>query len=387
MEKQIAVVSALHGVGEKTVLGVANFFNSVNGWSIRPFSWTEWMLRKNDDGEQFQGVILIDAESSYRDHLNLSVPTVSVSGENLNPTDGVASVAVDDSEIGLMAAQHLSGKGFKNYAFVGGIEPLSSRLRYESFKNYLSEQNVNIHLFSEAPAGDSHRFGPRNDMSDLFRRRLHAWLQSLPKPIGVFAVDDWNAFEIDLACRSLDIEIPNHIALLGVNDDDLACQICVPKLTSIRLPFEKVGYHAGEMLHRLIQGHEVSNEIMKPIGLVIRESTNTFAVEDKIVREALYYMQKEAQNPIRVEEILKHVGVSRSLLERRFRGEMGRTPLVEMRRQRVERARGLLADTELAINQIASLCGFASNIRFTTVFREQVGITPTEFRNQMQRAK
>jgi LacI family transcriptional regulator len=291
---------------------------------------------------------------------------------------------VDHSEIGRMAAQHLNGRGYRQYAFVGGIDHDHAKQRYLAFREQLSSSELNLHLFSESfPPGGTIR--PSDPITRRYRERFALWLEALPKPIGLFAVDDWMAYETHLACRKLGLRIPNDVAIVGVNDDDITCQMATPRLTSIRLPWERIGMEAGKLLLERIQGlSEATSRVLSPVGLVARESTNAFAVKDKVVEQALRYMQKESIRPIRVEEVLKHVGVSRSLLERRFRGEIGRTPLVELRRQRVERARGLLADTELAINRISELCGFASNIRFTTVFREQVGITPTEFRSQMQ---
>ncbi|HOO91992.1 MAG TPA: substrate-binding domain-containing protein [Opitutales bacterium] len=378
----IAVIAPFHGVGEKVLVGVADYFQKQTRLKMRPIHLDANVSFENMDLSRMGGAIIVDMLEEMPQALrDLNIPKVEVFERNHK--EGVPLVSVDNDQIGALAAQHLYGRGFKHFAFVGGIDHPFSKNRYMAFKKFLDGKNVNLHLFSET-------FPPRSLGSTQdprwkgFFDRLMTWLDALPKPVGVFASDDWKAFDTQLACRSLGIEIPGQVAVIGVNDDNLACQIAETPQSSIRLPYERVGFEAAAMLDAILSDKPTDKRrILKPIGLVTRESTNTFAVTDEIVEKALRFMQKESNKPIRVEEVLKHVGVSRSLLERRFRGAIGRTPLVEMRRQRVERARALLADTDLAINQIASMCGFASNIRFTTVFREQVGVTPTDFRAQM----
>jgi LacI family transcriptional regulator len=382
MRRRLAVFGPYFGVGEKILIGAANHFRQVDSWELQAFNIEDPVDYERFNSKGFDGVIIVDAVDHVPHVLSdLSIPKIHVFGQS-QPL-GASSVGVNHGEIGLLAAQHLNGRGFKNFAYVGGTDKHYANERFQAYKDYLSEVGGTLHLFSEE-FPESHKAIEKPGELTRFRERLETWMSTLPKPVGVFALDDWKAFEVQLVARNLNISIPEEMAIVGVNDDDLACQLAATSLTSIRLPLEKMGLEAAKSLINLIEFGFTSSLTLKPIGLVIRRSTNTFAVSDSVVEQALRYMQQEVGNPIRVEEVLKHVGVSRSLLERRFRGEIGRTPLVEMRRQRVERARGLLADTELAINKIAEMCGFASNIRFTTVFREQVGITPTEFRAQMQ---
>ena len=378
----IAVFCPFHGMGEKILIGIANYFREDPTRNFQAIRIQDGRLGDEFRELDYDGAIILDSGELLPPHLEaLEIPTVRI----FNRKEGRKTplVTVDHDEIGRMAAQHLHGRGFKSFAFVGGIDATFAKQRYFAFKRYLDEKGANLHLFSEAfPSRDLMESNASKFTG--FRDRMKTWLDALPKPVGIYALDDWKAFETQMACKKMGIKIPEDVAIIGVNDDDLACHICNPNLSSIRLPFEKIGFEAGCAISELLEKGEAKDRVFKCIGLVTRGSTNTFAVTDSVVEEALKFMQRESSKPIRVEEVLQHVGVSRSLLERRFRGEIGRTPLVEMRRQRVERARELLADTELAINKIAELCGFASNIRFTTVFREQVGVTPTEFRSQMR---
>jgi len=382
MEKPIAVAAPFHGLGERILIGIADFFRKEKRYRMRPFELDGTSDYVDSLNRDYAGCICVDPNGEkVGQYSAFEIPLVTVFQEAQYPS--VGSVVLNDEEIGAMAADHYHGRGFQDYAFAGSITQPRIKRVYQSFKNCLDLKRSNLHLFSERFPSTGFRSSGTGSQLSIFQKRLQNWIASLPKPVGIFVVDDWQSYEIQLACHELQISIPDSVALLGVNDDALACNISSPSLTSIRLPYEKMGAEAGRALMEVMQGETPKKRIVKPIGVVVRESTRTIAVKDEVVRRGMDFIEKEGKKPIHVEDILKHLGVSRSLLERRFRSELGRTPLVELRRQRVERARQLLADSELPINKIAEMSGFASNIRFTTVFREQVGITPSEFRKAM----
>jgi LacI family transcriptional regulator len=383
MDHQLAVFAPFHGVGEKVLIGIANYCKKYPGWSIRPFSSERPVDQDVLGAESYAAAIIVDfGEREVPTAFGEGIPCVRVYDRGIGPSD--ACVTVDQSEVGLLAAQHLQGRGFRHFAFVGCLRKPDASARYEAFRDYLSGSGFPIHVFPDPVPGVFHAAAGATGNRDSFRARLARWMDAIPGPVGVFAYDDWCAFEVQQACRAAGISIPDRVALIGVNDDDLACQIASPCLSSVRLPLERMGMEAARLAVELAQGRQVESLQFKPVGLVARDSTHGFAVKDALVKQALEFMLAESRRPINVGEVLSYLGVSRSLLERRFREAIGRTPLVELRRQRVERARALLADTDLAIHRIGDLCGFSSNIRFTTVFREQVGVTPSEFRLQMQ---
>ncbi|MEA2068574.1 MAG: helix-turn-helix domain-containing protein, partial [Verrucomicrobiota bacterium] len=156
--------------------------------------------------------------------------------------------------------------------------------------------------------------------------------------------------------------------------------------SSIRMPVERVGYDAAALLNRVLAGKDSidTKHFLPPAGMVSRQSTDVLQVKDAIVAKALQFIQDHVSEPIKVEDLLKHVFVSRTLLERKFRTELDRTPLVEIRRQRVRRARQLLSDTNLSISEIAEACGFSSDIRLSTVFKEITGRSPSSFRKEVK---
>ena len=378
----VAVFASFQGPGQRVLSGLVKWAQQYPQLVLHAHCPAEFSSIQCFDETPFDAAVVVDTGDPLPESLQqLTIPVVRVFDRPAGCKDTL--VGVDHEEIGHLAAQHLHGRGFRHVAFVGGMDAPFAKVRYEAFKRYLDQQGVSFHLFGEGfPSRD--RAVQQSVQLSTFRERLKVWLRSLPKPVGICALDDWKAFETQMLCRQLDIAVPEQVALVGVNDDELPCQLSHPNLTSIRLPLESMGFEAGNCIHALLTTGRASDKILRCVGLLTRGSSNTFSVGDAVVAQALRFMQMHCHKPIRIENVLQHVGVSRSLLERRFRSEIARTPLMELRRQRVERARELLADTDLAIQKIAELTGFASNIRFTTVFREQMGITPTEFREQMR---
>jgi len=217
----------------------------------------------------------------------------------------------------------------------------------------------------------------------MYHEKIGAWLQSLPKPLALFAANDWGALDASQTCTFYDIHVPEEVAILGVGNDELACHAAQPKLSSIQLPLREIARESVKALAAKFAPHSshlVRSIRLAPTALVTRASTQFFPTEDAIVSTALKYMATNISKPLKIRDLLNSLGISRPQLEKRFRAVLGRTPLVEFRRQRIERARCLLVDTEMSMREIGKLSGFSSEIRFSTVFREIAGMSPSEFR-------
>lgn len=382
----IAIISRQTGVSKQILLGIASYVKAHEKWALCLYDFEDKSLVENIR-DNCIGAIIVDSgclESTRKLEIYNTVPTIVVGGEDLDLPNNV--LKTDDSAVAKIAANTFLDRGFQSLAFAGAMASADVRGRYRFFIDELEKHNLIPFVFSSHYHLGSIK-SIRNGEEGPTRKRLLEWLASLPKPIGIFAADDSLAFEVYQAATKIGILIPEELALLGVNDDGFLCKITNPSLSSIRLPFEKMGYDAAKLLKKLIKrGEQYNNQpesLYLPIGLIARDSIKTVVVTDKIVRSAIIYIQENYINPINVEDILDELGVSRSLLERRFRDEIGITPLVELRRQRIEKARALLSDTNESINDMGKRCGFSSAIRFTTVFKEQVGMTPSEFRKQM----
>ena len=381
----LAIVSRQSSITKRILLGIASYVRNQESWVLCPFELEEESLSKKIQ-DQCVGTIIIDnGEFDEEEKLRItqSTPTVVIGGEETEMIPGV--FRTDDHAIALIAANTFLDRGFHTLGFAGAMAYSEVRARYQSYMTELEKHQISPFVFSSNYHLGSMRSLKTNEDGPT-RKRLTEWISDLPGPIGIFAADDTIAFEVFQAATRIGKRVPEEVAILGVNDDEFLCKITNPSLSSIRLPFERMGFDAAKLISKMIKHGGLlapKGTVYQPIGLIARDSIKAVVVKDEVVRGALLFIQENYMNLINVEDILNELGVSRSLLERRFREEMGVTPLVELRRYRIEKARALLSDTNESIHDMGRRCGFASAIRFTTVFKEQVGMTPTEFRKRM----
>jgi LacI family transcriptional regulator len=378
--KKVAVVVPWHGYGQNILLGVSKFVHSHPDWVLHLVQSDSPVLEADLRSWKPDGIIsgMVDLPSGVRE-LHYSLPWVSVLTQ---PDDAsVPFVTMDEDAVGRMAAEYFMGRRFQHYAYLGNEEHEFSVQRAEAFEFALKEKEYacDVLLYPTKVYGTDRR---RRAVLDRNKAR---WLNHLPKPVAVLACDDWEAFQFIQFCRQQGVRVPEEAAVLGVGNDELLCNISQPPMSSLRMPFENVGYEAAAALHRLMGGQKVEKKkFLPPAGMVSRQSTDVLLVDDPVVAKALAFIREQISRPIKVEDLLKQVSVSRTLLERKFRTELGRTPLVEIRRQRVRCARQLLADTNLSVMEVAEACGFGSDIRLSTVFKELTGQSPSAFRKAVK---
>ena len=199
---------------------------------------------------------------------------------------------------------------------------------------------------------------------------------------------DGVARRLAATCRSMDLNVPEEVAILGVNDDEFECVVARPNLSSIAIPARRIGYDAAALLENLMAGEPrpQSDITLQPLGVISRRSTEAEATEDEIVRTALRYIRANYREPIRVDDVADAAGRPRRTLERRFRRALDRTVLDEITRRRIETARRLLVETDLDIGGVAKRSGFSDARRMAVVFRERLGRTPSDFRKEARPA-
>ncbi len=215
--------------------------------------------------------------------------------------------------------------------------------------------------------------------------RVREWLEKLPKPVGILTANDIPARELADACQRFGLRVPDDVALLGVDNDDLECGLSWPSLSSVATPARRIGYEAAKLLDELMAGKPAPREPMflPPIAVVTRQSTDTLAIDDPAVVAALRFIRAHATGKICVDDVVGHAVEGRRMLEYKFRDFVGHTILKEIRRVRVERVKELLRDTDLSMPAIARRSGFATPQRMAVVFRETTGLTPSAYRQQV----
>jgi len=212
------------------------------------------------------------------------------------------------------------------------------------------------------------------------------WLESLTRPAALFACNDGLALEVSEACQQIGLNIPEDIAILGVDNDEQLCMMERPPLSSIILSPGEIGFRAAQVIDSFIQKSPKHPQVvhLPPKGIQLRQSSDIMAVTDKMLADALGYIRKNAHKPITVEDVCDELMVSRRSLEKRTQKLLGHSPLQEIRRVHVDQAKTLLIETDMTMPQIAAGSGFRSQARLSVVFRRLTGMTPTNYRNQFR---
>jgi LacI family transcriptional regulator len=289
-------------------------------------------------------------------------------------------VDVDHRAVGRLAAEHLLQQGFTRFGFFGSESSWYSKLREESFRECLAEAGYEV----SACYGEYVHHLPTTTSWRVIDRQIHQWLRRFQKPAAIFTSNDIIARNLADICGRMGFRVPGDVAILGVDDDEVECLLASPSLSSIAIPAERIGFEAAQLLDRMMSGNKVSKEplFLPPVRVITRQSTDMLAVDDSAVAAALAFMRQHIQEELDVAKIVEETGITRRELERRFRARLGCSILEELRRARVELAKGLLSDTQLLMPTIARNAGFSNAQRMAVVFHQMTGQTPTAYRKQ-----
>lgn len=309
----------------------------------------------------------------------LNIPIIYVVHAELSHDFPFPVVATDGEGIGKMAAEHFLDRGFRNFAFCGFDDMAWSRQRCKFFELTLAKAGHKVHIYAQPRAASQQRWETEQPV-------LAEWLKHLPKPIAVMACNDDRGHHIIEACKVHDLKIPEEVAVVGVDNDILTCDLCEPPLSSIALNTEKAGYEAAELLDRLMRGEPMSGQkiVVKPTHIATRRSTDTLSIRDADISEALTFIRNHCYEAIGVEDVVKAVSVSRRVLEKRFRKILNRSVLQEIRRARTDAAARMLIETEMSVAQIAEKLGYVETAHLSRYFHKEKGLSPIAFRKQIR---
>jgi LacI family transcriptional regulator len=284
---------------------------------------------------------------------------------------------MDNALIGQAVAEHFLNRGYRRFAAYTLDTEAFFRERVDRFVDRVEASGNPCTLL---PAqGES---TPRDWESH--QKRLVRWLESLPKPVGIFATNDQLAVRLLDACRRAAIAVPEEVAVVGCENEETLCEFASPALTSVRFDGRTVGWKAAERLDRLMRGERDDGRpiLVPPKGIAVRASSDEFVIEDPVVLRAARLIRERAFAGLGVAELCDELGVSRSTLERRMKAALGRTPKDELLRVRFREVNRLLRATDFTIEVIAEQTGFTHAHYLQTAYRERFGMTPGEFRRE-----
>jgi len=280
-------------------------------------------------------------------------------------------------EAGEMGARYFLKKGFKNFAFYGFKNIVWSRERSDGFEHYLRSQGYKVHYFDQDMA-------PTRELWFYKPSVLSQWLQSLPKPVAIMTCDDERGQHITEACKQVGIQIPEEMAILGVDNDEMTCNLSDPPLSSIALNTEKGGYEAAKLMDEMITGKiGVQYDIyVMPTQIVERQSTDIASTSDRYIAKALKFIHQNIEKRITVKDVLRQVPLSRRALEMRFQETTGTGVYKYIYNLQIEKFAQKLLDSDKTIFEIAIESGFESSKNISRQFKQIKGCTPAEYRRR-----
>jgi LacI family transcriptional regulator len=308
----------------------------------------------------------------------LKVPIVTMFGMVRSPE--VPRVMVDQDEIARLAAEHLVSRGFRRFAFYGLEGPAYSADRERAFVAHLARYGGGgggsaVHRY-RSPA-DTEVLHPWDEVDALSR-----WVAELPAPIGVFAANDQRARMLVDACSLAGRRVPEDVGVIGVDNDEIACEFGEPTLSSIACDYAAVGFESARLLDRLMRGGPpaaVPDVLTRPVGVVSRASTDVTVTDHPAVARAVTYARDHRGESFGVEALVEAAGVSRRHLELSFTRSLGCTPSTFLARLRAEQAKELLDQGGHTLGGVARLCGFNDLRQFTRVFQRVMKVSPREY--------
>jgi LacI family transcriptional regulator len=379
--RRVAVlIESSLGSGREMLRGFAEYVRLANHWSIyyepshsqTQSKLPDWLAKWRGDGI----IARVRNRTVAKQLAKMGIPIVDVLGNVANT--GFPVVGVDNRTIATVAADHLLEHGFRAFAYCGVRGPSWSQIRQATFKETVAKAGYATHCYYMP------RLGGKAWISEVERERLTEWIVLLPKPIGIMAANDWIGQKVLEACRRAGVMSPEQVAVIGVDNDAAFCEICDPMLSSVIARHDRVGFHAAELLDQLMQGKPAPTEpltVGQP-SVVVRRSTDVATLADRDVAEAVRYIREHACGEIGVEDIAAHVALSYSTLKRRFQQVLARSMHDEIRRVRMARAKELLAETSMTLAEIAQATGLRHQEYLGAVFKADVGMTPTRYREE-----
>ena len=309
--------------------------------------------------------------------LELGIPTAVIGIEEEVPS--VINIVTDNVPVGEMAAEYLIGLGFSNFAFCGFDDMAWSRTRCKSFVEAVNKSGHEVSVFSQPKTKAARQW-------EQEQQYIIEWLESLPKPLALMACNDTRGQYVLEACKIAGIRVPEDIAILGTDDDNLVCELSDPPLSSVSLNTPKAGFEAARALEKMMENKHSDYErvVVHPIDIVKRRSTDVFAIDDPEVAAALNYINQHANRVIQVADVAAVVGLSRRTLYNRFRQAVGRSVHDEITRVRVQQISKMLIDTNMQISTIAEEMGYPGPEKMVRYFQRETGYTPLAFRKKNQ---
>ena len=385
LPKVALLIETSRGYGRDLMRGIVRYARLHGPWSfyVTPGDFEQALPKMRQWGGT--GIIArITTPEAAKAILASRLPTIALDLQEDQlcepcPLAKLGEVSSDSFHAAQMAADHLLERKFLHYAFVGVTGQVWSDRRERSFCDRIATAGFRPYVYP-FPKSRGRQAWDREQVI------LADWLQKLPKPVGLMASNDERGRQVLEACRAGGIDVPEKIAVIGVDNDELLCELSDPPLSSVALNAEQGGYRAAALLDKMMRGRQRKPLRLRvePLCVITRRSTDIVALDDAEVALALRFIHERATDSIDIHDVVKHVQLSRRALEMRFKKAVGRTIHAEIMRIRMEQAKRLLLESQMAIPRVALAAGFKTASYFVQVFRQEIGITPARYRTKIR---
>ena len=325
-----------------------------------------------------QGIVAMVGEPElFAPAVQARCPVVNVS--NRVAHTGLSTLHTDDVAVGRVAAAHLLSLGLDHFAFAGNENCHFARQRQRGYTAALAEKGHTPHVLDRSDIRDKRQLRERDAM-------LVRWLNRLPRPVAVLCAEDAFAEWLLNICLEQGIAVPDEVAVLGVNDHTIMCESLSPPLSSVSLPFERIGYEAARLLHTLMQGGPAPTQpiLLPPGSVTARRSTRFIPPDNPLLARAIELMLKHHAEELNIADIAEHMKLTRRQLEHLFARSLQTTPARHLEHIRLDHVKKLLVETDLPMADIAAATGYTTQTRMGVAFRRTHGITPTAYRRQIR---
>lgn len=375
------LIETSRSYGRGLLQGVIRYLREYDAWSvyIQPHHLGEpvpsWLKDWQGDGilarvDNRRAATLIRRTGLPAVDLRFSVPNL-----------GFPGVGIDNRAVVKLAFEHLRNGGLRQLAFCSVPRGRNAwmDLRCQLFQELVEAAGHTCHVHTGRVARPTW---------EEEQEELVEWVTGLPKPIGVMACNDDRGLQVIDACRRARVRVPDEVAVIGVDNDEILCNLCSPPLSSVDINTPRIGYEAASLLSRLMAGQQPPAQpvFLPPRGVVARGSTDVLTTGDRDLAVALRLLREGACEGLRLNELPQRSLLSQRTLERRAHELLGRSPKEEMNRIRMEKAKELLSETSLTVSAIAEKCGFSQAKYFSQVFHANQGITPCQYRRQTHKS-
>lgn len=375
--KIILLIDIASEFDRKLLRGIFRYSKENGPWQFyRMPSWYRW----DEDGEtrilewarRWEADAIVGRWNSPDAPL-LKTLGIPIALQNYTSRSTAYSVITGDYKgTGELAAEFFFKRDFRHYAYFGLKGVVWSDERGEGFESKIGTAGFGVDKLEIE--------GPENES----RRAIAQWLTSLPKPCALFCCDDARALLISEICKLEGLSVPEDITLLGVDNDELFCEISDPPISSIELDVERGGETLGRLLdERITEGSgEPFTVVIRPLGIIERRSTNRHNIEDEYVLKVVNYLEDNMASEITMADILSLAPLSRRSLEIRFKQETGTSIWQYLLSFRIERFSRLLLSSARPLKELAFECGFRDADNISRTFRRYKGCSPQEFRQK-----